>query len=54
MMTMVLRRLDDFNLEVKRGEFVTFWDHQDVENDNTLRMIVDFEMPSSGKILPQW
>lgn len=25
------KAVDDFNLEVKRGEFVTFWDHQDVE-----------------------
>ena len=45
------KAVDDFNLEVKRGEFVTFLGPSGCGKTTTLRMIAGFEMPSSGKIL---
>lgn len=41
----------DFNLEVKRGEFVTFLGPSGCGKTTTLRMIAGFELPSSGEIL---
>ncbi|MGN1022068.1 MAG: ABC transporter ATP-binding protein, partial [Lachnospiraceae bacterium] len=41
----------DFNLEVKRGEFVTFLGPSGCGKTTTLRMIAGFEMPTSGEIL---
>ena len=45
------KALDDFNLEVKRGEFVTFLGPSGCGKTTTLRMIAGFEMPTSGEIL---
>ena len=43
--------VDDFNLEVKRGEFVTLLGPSGCGKTTTLRMIAGFSMPSSGEIL---
>lgn len=43
--------VDDFNLEVKRGEFVTFLGPSGCGKTTTLRMIAGFDLPSRGKIL---
>ena len=40
-----------FNLEVKRGEFVTFLGPSGCGKTTTLRMIAGFEIPTSGEIL---
>ena len=40
-----------FNLEVKKGEFVTFLGPSGCGKTTTLRMIAGFELPSSGQIL---
>lgn len=45
------KAVDDFNLEVKRGEFVTFIGPSGCGKTTTLRMIAGFEMPTSGEIL---
>ena len=45
------KAVDDFNLEVKRGEFVTFLGRSGCGKTTTLRMIAGFEMPTSGEIL---
>lgn len=45
------KAVDDFNLEVKRGEFVTFLVPSGCGKTTTLRMIAGFEMPTSGEIL---
>ena len=45
------KSVDDFNLEVKRGEFVTFLGPSGCGKTTTLRMIAGFEMPTSGEIL---
>lgn len=45
------KAVDDFNLEVKRGEFVTFLGPSGCGKTTTLRMIAGFEMPTSGEIL---
>lgn len=45
------KAVDDFNLEVKRGEFVTFLGPSGCGKTTTLRMIAGFELPSSGEIL---
>ena len=45
------KAVDDFNLEVKRGEFVTFLGPSGCGTTTTLRMIAGFEMPTSGEIL---
>ena len=44
--------VDDFNLEVRRGEFVTFLGPSGCGKTTTLRMIAGFELPTSGEILP--
>lgn len=41
----------DFNLEVKRGEFVTFLGPSGCGKTTTLRMIAGFDLPTSGQIL---
>ena len=43
--------VDGFNLEVKRGEFVTFLGPSGCGKTTTLRMIAGFEIPTSGEIL---
>lgn len=40
----------DFNLDVKRGEFVSFLGPSGCGKTTTLRMIAGFEMPSTGTI----
>ena len=46
-----LNTVDNFNLQVKRGEFVTFLGPSGCGKTTTLRMIAGFEMPTSGQIL---
>ncbi|MBR6327127.1 MAG: polyamine ABC transporter ATP-binding protein [Lachnospiraceae bacterium] len=41
----------DFNLEVKRGEFVTFLGPSGCGKTTTLRMIAGFDLPTKGQIL---
>ena len=43
--------VDDFNLDVKRGEFITILGPSGCGKTTTLRMIAGFELPSSGEIL---
>lgn len=43
--------VNDFNLEVRRGEFVTFLGPSGCGKTTTLRMIAGFDIPSSGEIL---
>lgn len=43
--------VDDFNLEIKRGEFVTFLGPSGCGKTTTLRMIAGFEIPTEGDIL---
>ena len=43
--------VSDFNLEVKRGEFVTFLGPSGCGKTTTLRMIAGFDMPTEGDIL---
>lgn len=43
--------VDKFNLQVKKGEFVTFLGPSGCGKTTTLRMIAGFELPTSGKIL---
>ena len=43
--------VDDFNLEVKKGEFITILGPSGCGKTTTLRMIAGFELPTSGKIL---
>lgn len=43
--------VEDFNLEIKRGEFVTFLGPSGCGKTTTLRMIAGFELPSEGEIL---
>lgn len=43
--------VDDFNLTVKRGEFVTFLGPSGCGKTTTLRMIAGFDIPSEGEIL---
>ena len=43
--------VDDFNLDVTKGEFVTFLGPSGCGKTTTLRMIAGFETPSEGKIL---
>jgi putative spermidine/putrescine transport system ATP-binding protein len=42
--------VQDFNLEVQRGEFVSFLGGSGCGKTTTLRMIAGFEMPTSGQI----
>ncbi len=41
----------DFNLSIKKGEFVTFLGPSGCGKTTTLRMIAGFDIPSSGEIL---
>ena len=43
--------VEDFNLTVKRGEFVTFLGPSGCGKTTTLRMIAGFETPTNGEIL---
>lgn len=43
--------VEDFNLEVKRGEFVTLLGPSGCGKTTTLRMIAGFEIPTEGQIL---
>lgn len=43
--------VDNFNLQVKKGEFVTFLGPSGCGKTTTLRMIAGFELPTSGEIL---
>jgi putative spermidine/putrescine transport system ATP-binding protein len=43
--------VDDFNLQVQRGEFVSFLGPSGCGKTTTLRMIAGFEVPSAGQIL---
>ena len=43
--------VENFNLEVKKGEFVTFLGPSGCGKTTTLRMIAGLEMPTSGQIL---
>ena len=43
--------VSDLNLEVKRGEFVTFLGPSGCGKTTTLRMIAGFEQPTEGQIL---
>ena len=45
------KAVDNFNLEVKRGEFVTFLGPSGCGKTTTLRMIAGFEVPTEGDIL---
>lgn len=42
--------VEDFNLEVKKGEFVTFLQPSGCGKTTTLRMIAGFEIPTEGHI----
>lgn len=43
--------VSDFNLEIKRGEFVTFLGPSGCGKTTTLRMIAGFDIPTEGEIL---
>ena len=43
--------VDDFNLDITKGEFVTFLGPSGCGKTTTLRMIAGFETPTSGSIL---
>ena len=43
--------IDDFNLSIKKGEFVTFLGPSGCGKTTILRMIGGFELPTSGQIL---
>ncbi|MGN1104609.1 MAG: ATP-binding cassette domain-containing protein, partial [Candidatus Coproplasma sp.] len=43
--------VDNFNLNIKKGEFVTFLGPSGCGKTTTLRMIAGFELPTSGQIL---
>ena len=43
--------VDNMNLYVKKGEFITFLGPSGCGKTTTLRMIAGFDKPSSGKIL---
>ena len=45
------KAVDNFNLQVKRGEFVTFLGPSGCGKTTTLRMIAGFEVPTEGDIL---
>src|SRR5512145_632712 len=42
--------VEDFNLDVEKGEFVSFLGPSGCGKTTTLRMIAGFETPTSGKI----
>lgn len=43
--------VDDFNLSIRRGEFVTFLGPSGCGKTTTLRMLAGFDAPTGGKIL---
>jgi len=43
--------VDDFNLEVEKGEFVSFLGPSGCGKTTTLRMVAGFEIPNSGNII---
>ena len=43
--------VEDFNLTVKKGEFVTFLGPSGCGKTTTLRMIAGFDLPTEGQIL---
>lgn len=43
--------VDDFNLEIEKGEFVSFLGPSGCGKTTTLRMVAGFEIPTSGRIL---
>ena len=43
--------VEDINLQIKKGEFVTFLGPSGCGKTTTLRMIAGFELPTEGKIL---
>lgn len=43
--------VDNFNLEIEKGEFVSFLGPSGCGKTTTLRMVAGFETPTSGKIL---
>ena len=43
--------VENFNLQVKKGEFVTFLGPSGCGKTTTLRMIAGFEIPTKGQIL---
>ena len=45
------RVVEDFNLTIKRGEFVTFLGPSGCGKTTTLRMAAGFDLPTSGEIL---
>ena len=46
----VVRAVDNLNLEIEPGEFVTFLGPSGCGKTTTLRMIAGFETPTSGSI----
>ena len=45
------RVVEDFNLTIKRGEFVTFLGPSGCGKTTTLRMIAGFDKPTEGELL---
>jgi putative spermidine/putrescine transport system ATP-binding protein len=43
--------VDDFNLDIERGEFVSFLGPSGCGKTTTLRMVAGFEIPTSGRIV---
>ncbi len=43
--------VDDFNLDIEKGEFVSFLGPSGCGKTTTLRMVAGFETPTSGKIM---
>jgi len=43
--------VDDFNLDIEKGEFVSFLGPSGCGKTTTLRMVAGFEIPTAGKIL---
>ena len=43
--------VENFNLYVNKGEFITFLGPSGCGKTTTLRMIAGFELPTEGKIL---
>ena len=43
--------VEDFNLEVEKGEFVSFLGPSGCGKTTTLRMIAGFELPTAGTVM---